>query len=182
MKLLKILYLYFLGYVDIQVSGFFIERFINLCFAKSVFLWKLNRVSSIETNLRISINDFRKIRKIAKISKCKVHINGKKGIPFLLYKYKKRKIFAITLIVVAILIFASSRIIWNVEINCDEEINKKEIIKILNESGIEKGKFISRINTEKAINKICMNNDNISWCGIKVEGTNIIVNLEIVKN
>ena len=125
------MYLYIFGYVDIKVSGFFTERFVNLCFAKSVFLWKLDRASSIEIVARISLADFKKIRKIAKASKCKVQVSSKKGIPFLLNRYKKRKIFAITFMVVAILIFGLTRFIWNVEINCDGEVNTKQIMNIL---------------------------------------------------
>lgn len=179
MKLIRILYMYFFGYVDIIVSGFFTERFVNLCFAKSIFLWKLDRLSSIEIKMRISINDFRKIRKIAKVSKCKVHIASKKGIPIVLHKYKKRKFFAITFVVVAILIFGLTRFIWNVEIKCDGIINEKKIVDCLNECGIKEGKLISKINTEKAINDICMKNEEISWCGIKIKGTNVIVKLEM---
>ena len=84
MKFFKILYLYILGYVDINVSGFFTERFINLCFAKSIFLWKLNRIGSCEIEARISRSDFWKIRSISRLSKCKVKITKKSGIPFIL--------------------------------------------------------------------------------------------------
>lgn len=179
MKIFKILYLYFLGYVDIKVRGFFVERFINMCFAKSVFLWKTNRVSSGEIITRISVKDFKKIHKIANATKCRIEISSKKGIPFLLHRYKRRKIFAITFLVIAILIFALTRVVWNIEINCDGDIDKNEILNILSESGIEEGKLISSINTEKAVNDICRKSEKISWCGIKIDGTKVIVNLEM---
>ena len=178
MKLFKILYLYILGYVDIKVSGFFTERFVNLCFAKSIFLWKLNRTGSCEIEARISRADFWKIRKIVRQSKCKVKITRKRGIPFVLNRYKKRKTFAITFGVVAILIFGLTRFVWNIEINCDGKINRKQIMEILAKNGIEEGKLISKIDTNKTINEICMNGKDISWCGIKIKGTNVIVNLE----
>lgn len=178
MKLFKILYLYIFGYIDIRVSGFFTERFINLCFAKSIFLWKLNRISSGEIEARIMKCDFYKLRKIAKNSKCKVKLVRKRGLPFIINRYKKRKVFAITFMVVAILIFSLTRFVWNIEINCDGEFNKTQIINILNRNGIEEGKPISKINTSKTINDICMNGENISWCGIKIKGTNVIVSLE----
>ena len=178
MKLFKILYLYILGYVDIRVSGFFTERFVNLCFAKSIFLWKLNRISSGEIEARISRSDFMKIRKIAKKSKCKVNICKKKGLPFLLNRYKRRKVFAITFAVVAILIFGLTRFVWNIEINCDGEIDKNQIMNILSRNGVGEGKLISKINTGKIINDICMNGEDISWCGIKIKGTNVIISLE----
>ena len=178
MKLFKILYLYILGYVDVRVTGFFTERFVNLCFAKSVFLWKLKRVSSGEIEARISRSDFKKLKAIARASKCKVKVSRKRGIPFVLNRYKKRKVFAITFMVVAILIFGLTRFVWNIEIDCDGEINKNEVMKILNKNGIEEGKLISKIDTNKVINEICMKEEDISWCGIKIRGTNVIVSLE----
>lgn len=44
---LKILLYYILGYVNISVEGYFIERFINICISKKIILWNLkgkNRV------------------------------------------------------------------------------------------------------------------------------------------
>ena len=178
MKFFKLLYLYIFGYVDIKISGFFTERFVNLCFAKSIFLWKLNRNGSCEISARISKSDFSKLRAIAKNSKCKVEILRKRGAPFVLNKYKKRKTFAITFGVIAILIFSLTRFVWNIDINCDGEINKTQIMNILNENGIKEGKLISKIDTNKTINEICLKGENVSWCGIKIMGTNVIVSLE----
>lgn len=177
MNFLKIVYLYFFGYINIDVEGFFIERFINICISKKIFLWRLSRINSTKLRARIGISDFKKIHNIARKTKCKVSIDSKKGLPFLLHKYKKRKIFAITLFVIAILIFGLTRFVWNIEIICSEKINKNEIIEILNSKGIKEGVPIRKINTEKAINEICLKEDAISWVGIKIAGTNVIVNI-----
>ena len=163
MKFLKVLYLYLFGYVDIKIEGFFTERFVNLCFAKGIFLWKLTYASSIALSARISISDFKKLRKIAKQTKCKVEISSKKGLPFLLHKYKKRKIFAITCMVIAILIFGLTRFVWNVEINCDNVDISTDILKILNQAGIKEGVLISKVDTHKAINLINLAREDISW-------------------
>lgn len=179
MRFLKVLYLYLFGYVDIKIEGFFTERFVNLCFAKGIFLWKLTYASSIALSARISISDFKKLRKIAKQTKCKVEISSKKGLPFLINKYKKRKIFAITCVVIAILIFGLTRFVWNVEIKCDNLDISADILKILNQAGIKEGVLISKVDTHKAINLINLSREDISWCGIKIAGTNVIVSIEM---
>jgi similar to stage IV sporulation protein len=179
MKFLKILYLYTFGYVDIKVEGFFTERFVNLCFAKGIFLWRLTRTSSIEVTARISLKDFKRIRKIAKTTKCKVKVASKKGLPFLLNRYKKRKIFAITFLVVAILIFGLTRFVWNIEVVCEDKEVSNEILKILEDNGIKEGVAVSKIDTQKAINNICINCDEVSWVGIKIDGTCVIVSVEL---
>ena len=175
--LFKILFLEIFGYVNIEVQGFFIEKFINICFAKGIFLWRIERKNSTTITARISINDFKLLPSIARKTKCKIDLKETRGLPFLMNKYKKRKIFAITVLVIAFLIFGLTRFVWNIEINCDGEIDSQEILALLEEDGIKEGALISKIDTEKVINEIRLKRDDISWIGIKISGTNVIVEI-----
>ena len=69
-----------------------------------IIIWNLKRDKSVQLNLNIGIKDFKKIKKIAKKTKCKVKIIKKKGLPFLFNRYKKRKIFFGFLLLILILI------------------------------------------------------------------------------
>ena len=180
MKFLKYLYLYIFGYINIYVEGFFIERFINICISKNIILWKLSRENSTSLNAKISMKDFKSIREVAKKSKCKVKLKEKKGLPFLLNKYKKRKLFAITLLVIAFFIFGLTKFVWNIDIICKDDINKEEILKLLKENNVDIGTYIGKINIDKLVNIICLERDDISWSGIEIKGTNLIV--ELVKS
>lgn len=176
---IKILLSYIVGYMRITVEGFFIERFINICTQKNIFLWSIKRKNATILEANISIKDFRLLRKIAKNAKCKVSIKNKKGLPFLFERYKKRKIIAILLIILIICMIAISNFIWNIEIKCEEEINKEDIIAILEKNGLEIGKLKSKLDTNKVIRMLRYERNDIAWVGIKIEGTNAIV--EIVK-
>ena len=175
--LFKILFLKIFGYINVEIEGFFIEKFINLCFNKGIFLWKIERKNSTTINARLSVADFKKIHLIARKTKVSVKLKDKKGLPFILNRYKKRKIFAITFLVIAIFIFGLTRFVWNIEIICDGNINNQEILNLLSKDGIKEGVLISKIDTEKVINNIRLERDDISWIGIKITGTNVIVNI-----
>lgn len=112
----KDIYMHLSGYVNITVEGFFVERFINSCFANDIFLWNLEREKSTYLKARVGVRDFRKLKKIAKNTKCRVKINSKRGLPILMNKYKHRKFFFIFLIILLIFSFAITRFIWNIEI------------------------------------------------------------------
>ena len=124
----KILIYYILGYVNISVEGYFIERFINICISKNILLWNLKRKKSSFLYTNIGMKDFKKIKQIAKTTKCRVKIESKKGLPFLLHKYKKRKIFALFLILIIFLVFLSSNFVWNIEIIEEDGLEIKNII------------------------------------------------------
>lgn len=171
------LYMYFTGFVTITVEGFFTERFINSCFSNAIFLWDLKREKSTYLRVKISTSDFKKIKKIARNTKCKVKIEKKKGLPILANKYRKRKMFLIAIVMVAIFMVVITRFIWNIEITGENNINQEEIKALLSENGIEVGKLKNSFNLEKAINKIRMEREDISWIGIDIKGTNLIVKI-----
>ncbi len=173
----KWLYLYFWGYIHITVEGFFVERFINICMSKGIVLQNLHREKSTILKAKIIKTDFKKIRGIAKKTKCRVHIDKKIGIPFIINKYRKRKVFAIAVGVIAVFIFGVTRFVWNIEILGLEKISEQEIIALVNEQGIEIGKLKHNLNFEEIINNIRLKRDDISWIGIKVKGTNVIIEL-----
>lgn len=176
----KILLSYICGYVNISVEGYFIERFINMCISKRILLWNTKREKSTYLQTNISIKDFKRIKEIAKKTKCRININRKKGLPFMLNKYKKRKIFVLALSVIIISILATSRYIWNIEIVGNEKIEAREILQQLNEKGIVIGAQKSKIDTEEIIRGIRLQRDDIAWMSIDLNGTNAII--KIVEN
>jgi len=121
--LIKILLSYILGYVTVTIEGYYIERFINICKSKKIAIWNLKRNKEVSLTFRTQVKEFKNVCKIAKKVQCKIRIENKKGLPFFLNKYKKRKIFAILLVLIAFLVIFSSNFVWNVDIR--EENGKK---------------------------------------------------------
>ena len=174
----KIIYMYFAGYVTVNIEGFFIERFLNICRSRNIVLQDLQRENNTYLRVKILKSDFKEIRHIAKATKCKVKLEGKSGIPFFVNKYRKRKIFAVAILVIAIFIFVMTKFIWNVEVFGNEKVPKEEIINLAKEYGIDIGKLKSKINTEKISNEIRLNREDLSWIGINIKGTNVIITIE----
>ena len=175
--LLKILFNYLIGFINITVEGFFVERFINNCINNKITLWNIKRRNSTLITTNVSIKDFMNIRHMAKKTKCKLSINSKKGLPFIMHKYRKRRLLLLLLIPVALIILISSMYIWNVEIIGSDEINKDELINQLKEEGIYSGNRKNKINVKKVIDNIRLKRNDISWMSIDMKGTNIIINI-----
>ena len=176
----KIIYMFFAGFVTIEVEGFFIERFLNICRNKNILLQDLSRDMNTYIKVKILKSDFKEIRHIARKTKCKVKIKKKSGIPFVINKYRKRKVFAVAILVIAIFIFIITKFIWNVEIKGNKNITSEEIKQLVAEYGVTEGKLKSNINTQKISNLIRLNRDDIAWIGITLKGTNAIVEIEEV--
>ena len=140
-----------------------------------IFLWGINRKKGSIIDAKIGIKDYDRAVEISKEHSCLITIKNKKGIPFLIKRYKKRKIFFILLFLLFVLIISLSRFIWNVEVTGAENINGEEIIDIAKQNGLKVGTFKSGLNTEDIINKIRLTRDDIAWLGIEIKGTNAII-------
>lgn len=175
---LKILFSYIIGYVRLTIEGYYIERFINICTTNKLTIWNLKRDKNVKLDLNVRIKDFKEITKIAKKTKCKVKIKNKKGLPFLLHKYKKRKVFALLLIVFISIVVFTSNFVWNIEIQEESGKELENIMQDLNEVGLVTGEWKSKINTKDIINKIRLKRNDIAWMGIELKGTNVIVKIK----
>lgn len=171
----KILLAYILGYLEIKVEGYFIEKFINNCLKSNIFLWNIKRKRTTIMTCNIGVKDFKNIRKILKQTKCRIKIEKKKGLPFTFNKYRKRKIFALLIFIILIIIAILSNFVWNIQIEGTEKISKDELIQTLKEEGLSIGKFKPGIETREIINKVRLDRDDIAWIGIEITGTNAIV-------
>ena len=174
---LKILLNYIFGYLNVTVEGYYIERFINTCMSKGIFFWGMKRTKSTIMHMNIGADEFKQAIKIAKKHGCRIKIDNKHGLPFVLKKYKKRKIFFLLLLLVLVSIYILSRFIWNIEIDGNTTIDRNEIIQALNDGGLNVGTLKSKVNTEEIINQIRYKRDDIAWIGIELTGTNAIVKI-----
>lgn len=178
MEFIKIAISYLLGYVRITVEGYYIERFINICISSKILIWNIKREKGgAKIFLNVGINDFKKLGQIAKKTKCKIRINRKRGLPFLLNRYRKRKIFGIFLVILIALIMTSSNYIWNIEIQIEDNEQLEGIEQQLVEAGLTIGKNKNKITTSEIIQQIRLKRKDISWIGIELKGTNAIVKL-----
>ena len=173
----KMLIGYIVGYVRIVVEGYYIERFINLCTSQKIAIWSLKREKNVKLFLNVGIHDFKKLIPIARKVQCKVKIQKKKGIPFILNRYKKRKIFLALFLVIVILLFISSNFVWNVEIREENNLEIENIMQDLEEQGLKPGVSKNNIDTKSIINNIRLKRDDIAWMGIELKGTNAIVRI-----
>ena len=177
---IKILLKYILGYVRITVEGYYIERFINICTTNKLLIWNLKREKGVKLYLNIGIKDFYTAIRIAQKLKCKIKINKKRGIPFIINRYRKRKFFLILLIVMSVLISVSTKYVWNIEIQVEDNLKIENILEDINSAGLTVGIKKDKVKTEEIINQIRLRRNDISWIGIELKGTNAIV--KIVKS
>jgi len=114
---------YIRGYVIIIVEGYFLEKFINISTHRQLRLWNVKWQKNSKVIMNISIKDFRMLRPIAKRTRCRVHIIKKKGLAFILNRYKSRKAFVIGSVICVITFFLISSFVWDVSVTGNSKVS-----------------------------------------------------------
>ena len=70
------------GRVTIRVTGFFLERFLNLTAKRGLPTWDVQRISETEMLLTTTPAAFRRMRDAAFRAGVRVKVAGKSGLPF----------------------------------------------------------------------------------------------------
>ncbi|MBO5477062.1 MAG: sporulation protein YqfD [Clostridia bacterium] len=165
------------GTIEVQIEGFFTERFINLCKINNIKIWNIKNILNGMVRFNIAIKDFKSLKKIAKKTKCKVKIISKKGMYFKWFKLRKRKLALILLLGFLVISVLSTKFVWKIDIVGNTYIATEDIYNALEEAGLYVGRNKFNLKTKKIINSLRVTISDIAWVGIDIDGTHAVVNI-----
>ena len=168
---------YIKGYISILIEGLFPERFINLCTKNEIRLWDIHRKDKASITAKVGINDFKKLRKISKNSKCRIHITKKYGLRFFIYRHRRRKGLAIGFAVFFVLLWGLTQFVWIIEITGNDKITKEEVLEYAKKGGLKTGMIAQTLNSKDVQNYMMTNMDGIAFVTVNRAGTTVTVDI-----
>ena len=175
--LIPSLFSYFRGYLIITVSGNFPERFINVCTAKNILLWDITRISSKAIRCKISIRAFKTLPKITYHTGVRVSINARRGFPFVLQKYRHRKLILCGFLIFLAVVICVNQFVWDIEIRGNEMVKSADILRALEEEGLKPGVLKAKIDQRSIKNQVMLKLPSLAWLWIDKHGSKIIVDI-----
>ena len=168
---------YLKGYVVIRLSGYSPERFLNLCSHHHIVLWGIRSVG-VEYEMCISLSGFRKLRPLVRKTKTKVVILERHGLPFILHRYRNRKLFACGAVIGAVLLYVMSLFIWNIHVEGNYSLSDQVVLNYLESEQILHGMRKRDVHGEIIEAKLREHFPEITWTSVEVKGTRLIVHME----
>lgn len=166
------------GFVQLSVRGFFIERFLNICMHRDIYLWDVKHRGQHQVQVKMSINGFRNLRPIARKTHSRVRILKKHGLPFLLYRHKKRKAFLIGAVVAAGLLVYLTSFIWVIEVTGNATVETGQILAALEKNGLREGVLRRGIDVVALQNQMMLDVEQLSWLWVDIKGTKATVEVK----
>ncbi len=162
------IYRYIKGYVNISVKGGFTERFINLCAARSVQLFKNTYVNG-GLICEVDTKSFGKLRRIARKTGVRISVNSKKGLVFFVREKKYRAGLIFGAAFYCLFLVTMNIFVWNIDAGGSEKFSSEQLIEAAQSVGVKYG--ISRFffDESKAAREIYKYfNNELSWVTVNI--------------
>ena len=161
----------------VRLSGYAPERFLNLCGSHDILIWNLKSTED-GYSFYISVAGFKQLRPILKKTKTRIRIQKKYGIPFKLYHYRKRKMFALGMLLFAGLIYYLSGFIWNIEVNGNSYLSEEVVLCFLSGEHASFGAKKKDIDCAVLEETLRSRYPEVIWTSIKIYGTKMTVDIQ----
>jgi len=171
------LLLFLRGYVKIRVSGYSPQRFMNLCCNHNILLWNIENHGTYYS-MFISIAGFFNLKSIRRKTKTKVVIEEKHGLPFLLFKIKKRAVFLIGFLGCLFFLYMMSYFVWQIEITGNHILTEDVLMDFLEEQEIVCGSRKAMINISELESEIRESFPLVTWVSGKIEGSKLCIQIK----
>ena len=172
------LWAYLLGYLVIRVDGQALERFLNACISRGIFLWDIRRLRGC-LRAKIGLPDFFDLRPVVRASRVKVRIEERLGGPFLWRRVRRRKVLLGGAIVLLATLYYLSGFVWFVEIKGTEKLDPEVVREAAAELGLKPGARLSSFTSEQIDSGLRARMEEIARAMITIRGTK--VSLEVVE-
>ncbi len=165
------------GYVRIQITGSGQERFFNLCSYRQIF--PSNVIYRDGTCIcEILLKDYWNIKSLVKKTGIKVRLLDKCGLPFFVYRYKKRGALVAGLFLAVVFLYVMSLHIWSIDFQGNTYYSDEVLMSFLESIGIKNGMKSSRILCDDVESAMRIAFDEITWVSVEIDGTLLRVNLK----
>ncbi len=166
------------GYLRLRISGGGLERFLNLCCANGVEPWDLHACGGGTAECSMELPQFRRIRPFARKAGVKVRIVGRYGLPFFIYRNRKREGAVCGILLCGFLLYTLSLFIWNITFEGNCRYSRDTLLDYLETLDIRYGMRRDRIRCEDLEESIRSMFPEITWVSAGVTGTRLVVRIK----
>ena len=167
---------HYTGYVRVRLTGRSPERFFNLCRSSKILLWNI-ACEKEEYRFFLLLPDFYRIRPFARKAGVRVRIQEKLGLPFFLYRNRKRKMFAVGAASFFLLLFVLSRFIWNISFSGNLLFTDDMLTGQLREIGVCYGMPKRGVDCDRIEEELRSRCPRIVWVSAHVSGTRLQIRI-----
>lgn len=165
------------GYLQVYVSGNRPERFLSLMKHKEILVWE---VEPYENGYLFFMEQskFRELDAIRKKAGCKLEIRQKHGLPFWMFRYRKRKLLVLGALIGCGLVYWGSLFIWDVNVHGTYFYTDAQVADYIEQNAVQLGCRKAEVDCHQLEEELREVFPEIAWVSCEIKGTQLNVEIK----
>jgi similar to stage IV sporulation protein len=170
---------FFRGYVQVTLSGRRPERLLNMLVHRNILIWNLTPDRGAGGyDFCISKKGLAVCEGLLERTGTTLEIKKRCGLPFFLYRYRARKLFALGFVLALFLLWFLSGYIWKIQVNGTSSLSPDMIRTWLEEQGQSFGTRKRDVDADAIEAKLRRDFSAIAWTSVKLSGTKLTIDIK----
>ncbi|MDQ7092290.1 sporulation protein YqfD [Desulfosporosinus sp. PR] len=162
------------GRVFFLARGDQLPRFLNCVLQEGVVLYHTQK-SERGMRARLKLDDFRRLRRAARLTHTRVHIIAKYGWPFVAARWWRRKGLIAGVIVIAAGLTFLSQLVLLISVSGNRNIQSVEILEKAEKLGLRTWTYSKGLDLNQIAKTLQEELPDAAWIGLERNGTEIII-------
>lgn len=164
---------FFTGYLRLELVGQQLEPVLQEVLRQGVPLYYL-RTKHQTATLGISLRDLRTLYLSCKSHRVKMRFIGKEGLPFLIRRWRRRKMFLLGVVLFLAILFVCRSLVWNVDVSGVDTEEQQAILQAAKSMGVTRGALLGPVrDVDRIQSELLRRVPSLMWVGVNVEGTKV---------
>lgn len=159
------------GSVQVEVTGAFPERFLNLCAQEGIGFWGLETPDSHTLRLRVSRWDVKRLEPLGRRVMCEITVQARSGMPFFLARFRRRYALLLGLALSLCAVGVLSQFILTVDVQGNETVPTAVILEEMRRLGVRPGVYGPSIQENQVCNEALLDLKDLAWISVNLHGT-----------
>ena len=163
-------WLFYKGYVILQIEGVYPERLLSLLEREGVALWDIHRPAPGVLCCTMPAPAFHRLHELNRRCRCRVHIRKKGGGRILLQRLWRRRMLIVGMGLTLALALWASRRVWFVDIRDCRRMDEAVLRQALSEQGVRPGQNLRRLPLSDIADYVAAQYEELAFVELHVDG------------
>ena len=170
--------LFFAGGVKVRVQGIGRERFFNIAAQREFHIFDISEEEDGAVSFWTTAEDFKRMKPAAKKAGVRLFLKRKYGLPFFLYRNRKRKLLAAGFLAFFSVLYAMTFFIWDISFEGNLRFTDEMLLHYMETLPVACGMRKAEISCEALEGAIRNQFTEITWVSAEIKGTRLIVRVK----
>ena len=162
------------GKLRIEVCGAYVEGLLNAAALEAVELWDIECVDCYTLRMNVYEPDYLRLQALAEKCMCEVKTISARGGSRDRKLIKRRLPLLAFLLLSALLLFASSLFVWEIEVVGNERLSRGQVLRALSRSGVDLGTYRYSVSADLVRSSMMQQLPELGWMTVNISGSRAV--------